>query len=159
MLRCVFLYYLLAPLIFVSDRLALPPCHASSWQHFTFPFVHANLLHWFLNGVAILSLSTILRWQRTAWAYVFSVMVGFLHEPMARMGLSPSLPLLGFSVIVYFYMGMLYVHLPSWRRWRIVIVAAAGLFVPGIAALVHIMMLVTGATSEIIRSHWTRYES
>ena len=148
MIRCLFLYYMICPLILFRCDLALPPEGGTFWQHLLYPLSHANLLHWALNGFSLLTLATRLTWGRTAWAYIFSVIAGYIY--------TPDLPLLGMSTIVYFYLGMLFIHLSSWRRWRIAIIVCAGLFIPGIAAVTHIMMLCFGIFSEAFRINGNR---
>lgn len=147
MIRAVILYYVMATFIIFRDELALS-ADSGFMQHILYPLAHANLLHYAVNGFSLLFLSVYMTWQRTAWAYAFSILCGYLYIP--------SLPLLGCSTVIYYYLGMLFVHYNSWNRFHLLSVSFAALFIPGIAAMTHIIMMAFGILSEIVRLNYTR---
>lgn len=149
MIRSIILYCIMTIFIVCHDEMALTR-GGDVMQHLVYPLSHANLLHWGLNGMSLLFLTRYLRWTRTLWAYAFSVLCGYIYVP--------GLPLLGFSTIIYYYLGMLFVHYGRWNRFHLLVVSCSGLFIPGIAATTHIIMLAFGIISEYLRLNWLRSE-
>lgn len=126
------------PLMALKDSMA---CSQSSplYTHFCFMFVHASWLHWACNTWSLLVLHNLFKPQRLIVAYILSVAVSFIPV---------SLPVLGISVIVCFFIGFMakYLYYKSalslFLTMAILIVSC---FLPGFAGVYHIIMFVLGA--------------
>lgn len=67
------------------------------YSHFVYMFGHANLMHWAINSWCLLMVHRLFRLHRLLASWLGSVALSFLYYP--------SLPVLGVSVIISFFMG------------------------------------------------------
>lgn len=130
-------------------ELALPPEDATLVQHLLFPLVHASLLHWAVNMLSWMFLWRLVTLPRLCTAYAASVIIGYVYSvprgfPAWIPSLCPSLPLCGFSVVVFFFLGLVYFRLPRRSRLSMLALVAVSFFVPHVAASAHLMALVLG---------------
>ena len=119
------------------------------YTHFTYQFAHAGIMHWLINAWALLVLHNILSLPRLAVAYTVSVLITF--SPLSSF-LSPLTshlsPLLGSSVITCFFFGFLAPYF--WRKGEkltasmMLALILVGFFIPGMAALPHLLMFLSG---------------
>ncbi len=132
---------LLAIFIPNAQELATSPA-APLYTHFVYMFGHASFLHWFINAWSLILLHNTFRWYRLLTAYIVAVLVSFVPYVATQ-----SQPLIGLSAITTFFFGLITPHL--WQRnktavWMMIIILLAGIFMPHIAALLHIIMFLLG---------------
>jgi hypothetical protein len=106
---------------------------------------HASLLHLLMNLLAWLMLWRILTVWRTLAAWACAVGVWLL--------MPKSPPVVGWSVIICFYLGMLFA---SKHRWDILVPILAGFLLPGVAAWHHLLMLTCGMIYRKTEVRWRR---
>ena len=93
-MRLVAAYILLAPLVFYGEYMAV--CNGSPWwTHLTYMFGHAGWLHYLLNGIGWAMMHRIITPARTLTAITVAAMLPETH-----------IPVLGWSVVIYYYMGL-----------------------------------------------------
>lgn len=129
---------LMALAIPLHGKLAVSPT-SSLYTHFVYMFGHANLLHWGVNSWCVLMFHRLFKPHRVIVAWVCSVALSFIYYP--------SLPVLGASVIVSFFMGFTTPWLYRYKRldfWQMVILIAIGCFLPNIAGIYHIILFSLG---------------
>ncbi len=131
---------------------------APLYTHFIYVFGHANLLHWLINAWACLVLHNVFRWYRLLVAYACAVGATFLPYVC-----TDAHPVLGLSSVTTFFFGVITPYL--WRTNRMAVkmmlaLLAIGIFLPHIAALLHIIAFATGylyAHLEKAIRHITHY--
>lgn len=127
----------MAPWLAVSDNSPL-------YTHFTYQFAHAHIMHWIVNGWALLVLHNVLRIHRLAIAYILSVLLSFTSTVSSG---SPA-GTLGSSVITCFFFGLLAPYF--WRKGErltavmMLALIIIGFFISGIAAMPHLIMFLSG---------------
>ena len=129
----------LAPLVAVSEASPL-------YTHFVYMFGHANLLHWVINAWALLMLHNILHPSRLVVAYMLAVMITGIPYVVPDVT-SGSQGLVGLSVINCFFFGFILPHTIRTDKLSALMMTAlmlVGFFIPGIAALPHVIMYVCG---------------
>jgi len=137
-------YLLLAPLILYGKDLAV--CAGSPWwTHFTYMFGHAGWIHYALNGIAWLLMRRIVTPARTVTAVLVAALLPETH-----------IPVLGWSVVLYYYMGLCLAAMTKSAKLRILAIVAAGFFVPWIAAWHHAGMLFAGWMIRKVEMKWER---
>lgn len=123
------------------------PLHASLavspssplYTHFAYMFGHANTLHWAVNGWCLLVVHRQFRFHRLLASWLASVGLSFLYYP--------SLPVLGASVIISFFMGFNAPWLYRYRRlafWQMIVLLCIGCLLPHIAGLYHLILFAIG---------------
>ncbi len=132
---------LMAMFIPNAQELATSPV-TPVYTHFVYMIGHATFLHWFINAWTFVLLHNTFRWYRLLVAYLLAVAVSFL--PYVA---TVSQPLIGLSAITTFFFGFITPHL--WRRNRSSVYIMAGIllvgiFLPHIAALLHIILYLLG---------------
>lgn len=111
------------------------------YTHFVYMFGHANILHWLINLWALLVLHNLLRLYRLAVSWLLAVAITFLPFVISDAGL------IGASVITTFFFGFLTPHLrrtDNQSAYMILAIILIGFFIPGIAALPHLVMYLLG---------------
>ncbi len=156
----------MAALIPQASEMAVSPSSPLA-SRLCYMFGHANVLHWAVNGWALMVLHNIFRVYRLIVAYVLAVAVSFIPSVTVSLSLdvpyvavsSQQLPIIGASVITCFFFGMLNDRLWITDRLTACLVAALlfiGFFIPGISAVHHLLMFVAGIAwfqvERIIRS-------
>jgi len=129
----------LAPFLSVSEESPL-------YTHFVYMLGHASILHWFINAWALFMLHNIMYPSRLLVAYLLSVLMTGIPFviPSTESG---SLGLVGVSVINCFFFGFILPYtmrtdkLSAYMMMSLVLI---GFFIPGIAALPHVIMFVSG---------------
>ena len=138
-LYITFLFTLvMASIIPLHAQLAVSPS-SPLYTHFVYMFGHANFIHWAVNAWCLLMVHRQLRIHRLVAAYVVSVALSFLYYP--------SLPVLGVSVLISFFMGFTAPILYRASRiafWQMVILLAAGCIIQHIAGFYHIILFTFG---------------
>lgn len=114
--------------------------------HLLYMFCSSSLVHYMLNGVVWCVMWKSVTIVRTLFAWLAAVIVGYL--------LPVTLPVCGWSVVLYFYLGMMMRQMAMDVRFRLLCATLIGLFVPGIAVWHHIGMLACGYACEWGTSHW-----
>ena len=125
-----------APYMAVTD-------HSPLTTHLLYMFAHGNVLHWAINGWALLILHNVFRWHRLLFVYLLAVALSFLIPHL----LSGIAPVLGASVITTFFFGLITPY--YWHHDRLTAVLMATLLIvscvlPGFAALYHIIPYLCG---------------
>lgn len=114
--------------------------------HLCYMFCHSSLLHYLLNGISWCVMWNNVTVARTLWAWLMAVVVGYV--------LPYGTPVCGWSVILYFYLGMMMRLMASDVRLRLLALTLIGLLIPGIAVWHHVMMMVCGYVGEWCRRRW-----
>lgn len=115
---------------------------APIYTHFIYMFAHANIFHWLVNSWSLLVLHNAFRWYRCAAAYIIASAVSFVPFLVA------AKPTVGASVFTCFFLGYIAPHFWATRQRSVVLITASvlalGLFLPGIAAALHITLYLAG---------------
>lgn len=121
-----------------SHELAL---HASSplYVHLLYMFAHASLLHLLVNTWCMVTLINVLTPSRFLAAYLSAFWLSYI--------VPVHLPVLGFSVIIFWYYGFISQHL--WRHNRFTLlsfipIVLIGFFFPHIASGFHLLAFLAG---------------
>lgn len=123
------------------------PLHASlavsssspAYTHFTYMFGHANFIHWAVNAWCLLMVHRQFYLHRLLASWLASVALSFLYYP--------SLPVLGSSVIISFFMGFTAPWLYRCKRlafWQMLILLGIGCLLPHIAGTYHLILFAIG---------------
>lgn len=137
---CIFMLPVIpfAPVLAVSASAPL-------YTHFTYMFAHASILHWLVNSWAFLMLHNTFRWYRCITAYACAVIASFI--PATVPAGSPA-GLLGASALTCFFIGFITPHFYLTRnRFNLALIAVTfilGFILPGIAALLHVIIFALG---------------
>lgn len=134
-------------LIFVALMAFIIPLHrllavsvsSPTYTHFVYMFGHAGVVHWAVNSWCIIMLHRQFRIARIVTAWGLSVILSFIYHP--------SLPVLGASVIISFFMGLTASWLYAYKRlafWQMMFLMAIGCFLPQIAGVYHVILFVVG---------------
>ena len=137
------LVWLLIFLLPIRDTLALSAIDNTLVQHLFWPLVHANILHWLLNTVTFMALWRIVTPARLFWGYLSSILIGYLYVTL-NYQLSTVNSLCGISGIIFFLVGIIFFRIRRPYRIRLSLLVIISCFIPGIAALVHILSLLMG---------------
>lgn len=142
-------------IIFVTLMAFVIPLHrslavsASSpiYTHFVYMFGHAGFVHWAVNSWCIIMLHHQFRAFRILLAWGVSVILSFIYYP--------SLPVLGASVIISFFMGLTAPWLYRYKRiafCQMLIILLVGCFLPHIAGIFHLVLFLVGVLYAEIES-------
>lgn len=138
------LYITLVSCIFM---LCIVPLHrylavsASSplYVHFIYMFGHANFIHWAVNAWCLLMVHHQFRIHRLLASWLGSVALSFVYYP--------SLPVLGASVVISFFMGFTAPWLYRCKRlafWQMIALLFVGCLLPHIAGVYHLILFSLG---------------
>lgn len=117
-------------------------------NHWIYMFGHAGWLHYLLNGLGWLMMWKIATPARTLTAYLLGVVAVYvLPLPEA---------VLGWSAILYYYLGLCLAYMPPGRRSRVLALTCIGFLIPHIAASIHLFMLAAGWIIRKIELRWER---
>lgn len=114
--------------------------------HLLYMTCHSSVLHYVLNGVMWCVMWQSVTSVRTVAAWVCAVGVGYV--------LPVTLAVCGWSVVLYYYLGMMMRQMATDVRIRLLGVTLMGLLIPGIAVWHHLLMLLLGYMSEWVRRRW-----
>jgi hypothetical protein len=109
------------------------------YTHFVYMFGHANFIHWAVNAWCLLMLHRQFRPHRLLASWLASAALSFIYYP--------SLPVLGISVIISFFMGSTAPWLYRFKRlafWQMIILLFLGCLLPHIAGVYHLILFVLG---------------
>lgn len=137
-------YVLLCPLIHLGGMLAVSET-SPWWTHFTYMLGHASVLHYAMNGIGWTLMRPILTPARTLTAYLIAAAIP-----------ASSVPVLGWSVILYYYMGLCLAAMPRGARIRLLLLVSVGFFIPWIAAWHHAAMLFAGWLIRKVERKWEK---
>jgi len=148
----ILLIVFMLPLIPLRESMALypvashtAPCSTvQSISPFFYMFGHANIGHWLINSWCILMLHNIFRTYRFVVAYASSVLFGLVWVAVAS---AMSVPVIGFSAILFWFYGYLIPYYWHKRRSSIVYLALfllVGFIIPNMAGIFHAGLLVMG---------------
>ena len=115
------------------------------WTRFTYMWGHAGFLHYALNGIAWLMMWKILRVDRT----VIAVLIASLLP-------SGDIPVLGWSVVLYYYIGLCVATMPNGARFRLLVLVGLSFFMPWLAAGHHAIMLLAGWLNRKVEVRWLK---
>jgi hypothetical protein len=140
MKKCLLLYLLLLA--------ALPEKEACAASPFLYMLGHAGWTHYLCNLLAWAATWHAVTLRRTlaAWAVAAAAWTVLPKTP----------PALGWSVIQYFYWGVLLTR--RGVRGPVLTTAAVGFLVPGIAAWHHLTMLAAGLLYRKLEARWEKTE-
>ena len=147
-LRYHFLIYLiLFPFVFLNKEMAY--YNGCPWyNHFTYMLTHSSVLHYALNGLA--------------WIFFFRITSPFKIISAILFGAIGSyiLPIddntVGWSAVIFYLYGIVFSLMRRSVRIKMIILILISFFIPGIASLLHMYMLICGfITSKLIRK-WER---
>lgn len=138
------IYIMMFPLIPWGKELAV---HAQSpwWTHFTYMWAHAGILHYAANGLCWLMMWKIISPSRTITAIIIASLVP-----------AGTTPTLGWSVILYYYMGLCVAGMSPEARTRLLLLIGVGFLIPWIAAWHHTWMLIAGWIIRKLEVKWFR---
>nr|WP_295278074.1 hypothetical protein [uncultured Prevotella sp.] len=134
----ILLIALMALAIPLHDKLAVSPT-TPTYTHLVYMFGHAGFIHWAVNSWCILMLHHQFKPHRVIASWLGSVVLSFLYYP--------SLPVLGASVIISFFMGITSPWLYRYKRlafWQMVVLLAIGCVLPHIAGTYHLVLFAFG---------------
>ena len=129
---------LMAFIIPFHTILAVSPA-SPLYTHFVYMFGHANFIHWAVNAWCLLMLHRQFRPHRLLASWLASAALSFIYYP--------SLPVLGISVIISFFMGSTAPWLYRFKRlafWQMIILLFLGCLLPHIAGVYHLILFVLG---------------
>lgn len=129
---------LMAFIIPLHANMAVSPS-TPIYSHFVYMFGHANFIHWAVNAWCLLMVHRKFRFHRLLASWLASVALSFLYYP--------SLPVLGASVIISFFMGFTAPWL--YRRKRLafcqmLLLLVIGCLLPHIAGIYHLILFALG---------------
>lgn len=146
------LFALLIMLLLVPVHSVLAVSASSPlYTHFVYMLGHANYLHWAVNAISILCLIPLYTARRMIIAYTASVLLSFI--PSSLIPHPESIPIVGASVIVCFFVGFMSVWLWKCRRltfWQLVLFTVITVFIPNVATGYHIAMFIVGLIANRI---------
>lgn len=125
-----------------APAMAVHPNDTALLTHILYIFAHASILHCILNTWCLLCLSAVITTLRFSLALFFAIAISF--TPLV------TAPTVGFSVILFFFYGYLARLMYARRALGLVFLIAflaLGLFLPWIAAGLHIAMFLLGILS------------
>lgn len=143
-MKLVAAYILLCPLVYAGSILAVSDT-SPWWTHFTYMLGHASFVHYLLNGIGWTLMRPILTPARTLTAFLIASAIP-----------AGSVPVLGWSVILYYYMGLCLSSMPRGARIRLLLLVSVGFFVPWIASWHHATMLAAGWLIRKVEKKWDR---
>lgn len=130
--------FLMAFIIPLHAYMAVSPS-TPIYSHFVYMFGHANFIHWAVNAWCLLMVHRQFSFHRLLASWLASVALSFLYYP--------SLPVLGASVIISFFMGFT----APWfyRRKRLafcqmLLLLLIGCLLPHIAGIYHLILFALG---------------
>lgn len=129
---------LMAFIIPLHADMAVSPS-ASIYSHFIYMFGHAGFIHWVVNAWCLLMVHRQFLPHRVLASYIASVVLSFLYYP--------SLPVLGASVIISFFMGFTAPWLYRRKRlafYQMIILLGIGCLLPHIAGAYHLILFAIG---------------
>lgn len=129
---------LMAFIIPLHANMAVSPS-TPIYSHFVYMFGHANFIHWAVNAWCLLMVHRQFSFHRLLASWLASVALSFLYYP--------SLPVLGASVIISFFMGFTAPLL--YRRKRLafcqmLLLLLIGCLLPHIAGIYHLILFALG---------------
>lgn len=128
---------LMAFIIPLHANMAVSPS-TPIYSHFVYMFGHANFIHWAVNAWCLLMVHRQFSFHRLLASWLSSVALSFLYYP--------SLPVLGASVIISFFMGFTAPWL--YRRKRLafcqMLLLVIGCLLPHIAGIYHLILFAIG---------------
>ena len=137
-------YVLLCPLVYIGKELAVSDSSAW-WTHFTYMFGHASLTHYLMNGMGWAFMRPVITPGRTLTAIVIAALLP-----------ATTIPTLGWSVVLYYYMGLCLGSMPTGAKIRMLLLVCAGFFIPWIAAQHHALMLFFGWLIRKVERRWNQ---
>ena len=143
-MRMVTAYILLAPLVLYGKEMAVFS-GSPWWTHLTYMFGHAGWLHYLMNGICWAMMHRIITPARTLTAIAIAAILPETH-----------IPVLGWSVVVYYYMGLCLAAMKTSARLRLLAIVVAGFLMPWIAAWHHAGMLFAGWMIRKVEMKWER---
>lgn len=138
----VCLYLLMLPLIPWASELAVSN-GSPWWTHFTYMWAHAGWLHYLLNGLCWVMMWKLLTPARTVTAVLIAAALP-----------SCGTPVVGWSVVLYYYMGLCLAYMPAAARIRLLLVVGIGFCLPWMAAWHHACMLTAGWLIRKVEVKW-----
>lgn len=141
------LYILMLAALPFPEYFAYGPS-SPTWKCFLFMFGHAGIMHWLMNGIGWLMMWKIATPGRTFVAYLFSA--------CAVLFLPADENILGWSCVIYYYLGLCLAHMPHARRWKVFLLTFIGFFIPHIAASVHLALLAAGWIGRKMEQAWKK---
>lgn len=117
-----------------------------AWHCLIYMFGHAGILHYLLNGIGWLMMWKIATWPRTIIAWLVAALSVYI--------LMPDKAVLGWSSVIYFYLGMTLAHAGRQRKISLILLTLTGMFIPGIAAALHLSTLAAGWIYRKIERRW-----
>ncbi|MDB1067937.1 hypothetical protein [Phocaeicola vulgatus] len=134
--------------LYLCMTVLLPYHEFLSGSHWLYMFGHAGWLHYLLNGMAWAFLWKVITPARTLVAWMFAVGISFF--------IPSGSPVIGWSVIIYYYMGLCLSSMDGGRRNRLFAITALGFFLPHIAGGYHAAMLAAGWILRKLEVGWQR---
>lgn len=140
-------YAAMLPLLPISNTLAAG-AGREEWHNWVYMFGHAGPLHYALNGIGWLMMWKIATPGRTTAAWIMSALAMYV--------IPAEQPVLGWSAVIYWYLGMCMVHKDKTRRIKLILFTLTGFLLPNIAAWLHLTMLAAGWLSRKTELAWKR---
>lgn len=137
-------YLLLAPLVYYGKELSVYN-GSPWWTHATYMFAHSGWLHYFLNGIGWFMMRKIVSPARTTAALAAAFLLPSTH-----------LPVLGWSVVIYYYLGLCLASMNPSSRIKLLALVGIGFFLPWIAAWHHAGMLAAGWMMRKLERKWEK---
>lgn len=135
--------------LYLCMAVLLPYHEFLSGSHWLYMFGHSGWLHYLLNGMAWAFLWKVITPARTLVAWMFAVGISFF--------IPSGSPVIGWSVIIYYYTGLCLSSMDGGRRNRLFAITALGFFLPhNIAGGYHAAMLAAGWILRKLEVGWQR---
>lgn len=128
--------------------------HSQWWAHFTYPLLHGNIVHLICNIYALwfcLNERTYPKQTLLPLLYIIAVVSSFLY--------TSDQPTIGFSGVIFAMIGINLVRVPT--RVNIiymVIILAAGILIPQIAGVNHLISFAIGCAVAMLTGHVKRFK-
>lgn len=137
-------FIMMLPIIPFTQYLAFDPSAGFNYTLLTYPFAHANILHWLLNYITWMYLWRFVSIWRLFVSYISAVMAAVIYYFFCQLLQLDTLPICGFSSIICFYIGLL-VPVNGFRFFlRLLPLLIFQFILPGFAASIHMICLIFG---------------
>lgn len=111
-------------------------------------FGHSGVIHYVVNGIGWLMLWKVVNLKRTLSAWLLSVLCA-LYLPTSE-------PVIGWSTVIYYYLGICLASMSKENRIKILLLTSIGFFLPHVAAGFHAVMLTGGWITRKIEKAWEK---
>lgn len=141
------MFMLMAPAVLRPEWFAAGK-DTEAWKCLIYMFGHADALHYLINGLGWLMMWKVATWSRTITAWAISALAVWI--------MAPETPVIGWSGIIFYYLGLCMRGMKKSNRIKLMAITAAGFMMPHIAAGIHVTMLIAGWIGRKMELAWEK---